>query len=44
MGMVVISSTIAVGPIGQALSADSQPTGEGGKVLPALCRRPDVVG
>jgi NAD(P)H-dependent FMN reductase len=33
MGMVVISSTIAVGPIGQALSADSQPTGEGGKAL-----------
>jgi NAD(P)H-dependent FMN reductase len=33
MGMVVISSTIAVGPIGQALSADGQPTGEGGKAL-----------
>jgi NAD(P)H-dependent FMN reductase len=33
MGMVVISSTIAVGPIGQALSADSQPTGEGGRAL-----------
>lgn len=33
MGMVVISSTIAVGPIGQALSADSRPTGEGGKAL-----------
>jgi NAD(P)H-dependent FMN reductase len=33
MGMVVISSTIAIGPIGQALSADSQPTGEGGKAL-----------
>jgi NAD(P)H-dependent FMN reductase len=33
MGMVVISSTIAVGPIGEALSADSQPTGEGGKAL-----------
>ncbi|MBA4035147.1 MAG: NADPH-dependent FMN reductase [Bradyrhizobium sp.] len=33
MGMVVISSTISVGPIGQALSADNQPTGEGGKAL-----------
>ena len=33
MGMVVISSTIAVGPIAQALSADGQPTGEGGKAL-----------
>jgi NAD(P)H-dependent FMN reductase len=33
MGMVVISSTIAVGPIGQALSADGLPTGEGGKAL-----------
>ena len=33
MGMVVISSTIAVGPIAQTLSADGQPTGEGGKAL-----------
>lgn len=33
MGMVVISSTIAVGPIGQALSADGLTTGEGGKAL-----------
>jgi NAD(P)H-dependent FMN reductase len=33
MGMVVISSTIAVGPISQALSADGRPTGEGGKAL-----------
>jgi NAD(P)H-dependent FMN reductase len=33
MGMVVISSTVAVGSISQALSADSQPTGEGGKAL-----------
>jgi NAD(P)H-dependent FMN reductase len=33
MGMVVTSSTIAVGPIGQTLSADGQPTGEGGKAL-----------
>jgi NAD(P)H-dependent FMN reductase len=33
MGMVVISSTIAVGPISQALSADGGPIGEGGKAL-----------
>jgi NAD(P)H-dependent FMN reductase len=33
MGMVVISSTIAVGPISQALSADGKPIGEGGKAL-----------
>jgi NAD(P)H-dependent FMN reductase len=33
MGMIVISSTIAVGPIGQALSAEGEPTGEGGRAL-----------
>jgi NAD(P)H-dependent FMN reductase len=33
MGMVVISSTIAVGPISQSLSADGKPTGEGVKAL-----------
>jgi len=33
MGMVVVSSTIAVGAIAQALSAEGQPTGEGGKAL-----------
>jgi NAD(P)H-dependent FMN reductase len=33
MGMVVISSTIAVGPIAQTLSADGKPIGEGGKGL-----------
>ena len=33
MGMVVISSTIAVGPIAQSLSADGKPTGDGGKAL-----------
>ena len=33
MGMVVISSTIAVGPITQTLSADGKPIGEGGKGL-----------
>jgi len=33
MGMVVVSSTIAVGPIGQTLTADGAPVGEGGKGL-----------
>src|SRR5687768_13491446 len=33
MGMVVISSTIAVGPIAQALSEQSEPIGDGGKAL-----------
>lgn len=33
MGMVVISSTLAVGPIAQALSPDGEPLGEGGKAL-----------
>ena len=33
MGMVVISSTLAVGPIGEALDAGGLPVGEGGKVL-----------
>jgi NAD(P)H-dependent FMN reductase len=33
MGMVVISSTIGVGPIGQTLSAEGEPVGEGGKAL-----------
>ena len=33
MGMVVTSSTIAVGPIALALSADGTPSGEGGKAL-----------
>src|ERR1700742_4185781 len=33
MGMVVISSTIAVGAIGHTLNADGAPTGEGGKAL-----------
>jgi NAD(P)H-dependent FMN reductase len=33
MGMVVISSTLAVGPIAQALSTDGKPLGEGGKAL-----------
>ena len=33
MGMVVVSSTIAVGPIAQTLSAEGKPIGEGGKAL-----------
>ena len=33
MGMVVVSSTIAVGPIGQALSAEGEPAGEAGQAL-----------
>src|SRR5580704_8887268 len=33
MGMVVVSSTIAVGPIGQTLTADGAPTGKGGEAL-----------
>jgi NAD(P)H-dependent FMN reductase len=33
MGMVVISSSIAVGPIAHTLSAEGKPTGEGGKSL-----------
>jgi NAD(P)H-dependent FMN reductase len=33
MGMVVVSSTIAVGPIGQSLSAEGAPVGESGQAL-----------
>ena len=33
MGMVVVSSTIAVGPIGQTLSAEGEPVGASGQVL-----------
>jgi NAD(P)H-dependent FMN reductase len=33
MGMVVISSTLAVGAIGHALDPDARPTGEGGAAL-----------
>ena len=33
MGMVVVSSTRAVGPIAQALSAEGKPTGEAGQSL-----------
>ena len=33
MGMVVISSTITVGQVSQALDAEGRPTGEGGEAL-----------
>ncbi len=33
MGMVVVPSTIAVGPIGQTLSATNEPVGESGQAL-----------
>lgn len=33
MGMVVISSTLAVGPIGPTLSVESEPTGDGGAAI-----------
>ena len=33
MGMVVVSSTIAVGPIAQALDVDGAPIGQGGEAL-----------
>jgi len=33
MGMAVVSSTIAVGPIGQALDENGAPTGDGGAAL-----------
>src|SRR5665213_472429 len=39
MGMVVISSTIAVGPIAQSLSAEGEPIGEGGKARKRVHQR-----
>jgi hypothetical protein len=39
MGMVVISSTVAVASIAQSLSADGKATGEGGKALEAAFPR-----
>jgi NAD(P)H-dependent FMN reductase len=33
MGMVVVSSTISVGPIAQTLSEDGKPIGDGGRAL-----------
>jgi NAD(P)H-dependent FMN reductase len=39
MGMVVVSSTLAAGPIGQTLTTDGTPTGEGGAALEAAFPR-----
>jgi NAD(P)H-dependent FMN reductase len=39
MGMVVVSSTIAAGPIAQTLAEDGTPTGAGGKALQAAFPR-----
>ena len=39
MGMVVVSSTIAVGPIAQSLSPEGKPIGEGGRALQGAFRR-----
>jgi NAD(P)H-dependent FMN reductase len=39
MGMVVVSSTIAVGAISHALTADNEPAGDGGKALEAAFPR-----
>jgi NAD(P)H-dependent FMN reductase len=33
MGMIVVSSTLAVGPIGQALTAEGKPAGEAGQQM-----------
>jgi NAD(P)H-dependent FMN reductase len=39
MGMVVVSSTIAAGPIGRALAVDGAPTGAAGEALEAAFPR-----
>jgi NAD(P)H-dependent FMN reductase len=39
MGMVVISSTLTVGPIAQTLTADAQPSGDAGQALERAFRR-----
>src|SRR5471030_502945 len=39
MGMVVISSTLTVGPIAQTLTADAQPSGDAGRALERAFRR-----
>lgn len=39
MGMVVISSTIGIGPIGQTLSPEGEPIGEAGKAVEAAFPR-----
>ena len=33
MGMIVVSSTLAAGPVAQTFSEDGRPTGEGGKAI-----------
>ena len=39
MGMIVISSTLALGPIGEALTAQGKPIGEAGQLLDRSFRR-----
>ncbi len=39
MGMIVVSSTLSVGPIGQTLGPDGEPMGEGGKALEKMFPR-----
>jgi NAD(P)H-dependent FMN reductase len=39
MGMVVISDTLTVGPIGQVLTAEGQPAGEAGQLLERSFKR-----
>jgi NAD(P)H-dependent FMN reductase len=39
MGMVVISSTLTVGPIAAAMTADGKPSGEAGRALEAAFPR-----
>lgn len=39
MGMIVVSSTLSVGPIGQTLGPDGEPLGEGGKALEKMFPR-----
>lgn len=39
MGMIVVSSTLSVGPIGQTLGREGEPLGEGGKALEKMFPR-----
>jgi hypothetical protein len=39
MGMIVISSSLAVGPIAQALTAEGKPLGDAGRALDAAFPR-----
>lgn len=39
MGMIVVSSTLSVGPIGQTLGPEGEPLGEGGKALEKMFPR-----